>query len=641
MSKTSILKTTLEKTTKILAGSNVPVYMEGFAPRVEFKPDGEIKAVYIPAVPDNVSQKLINAIHGFIDHETAHLHFSSRKDVVNTSKSKLWHFIHNCVDDPRINHLMGQKFVGSKKNIKSAYDFAFNNFEEIKAIDGGEKRINFFTKEVFDKLDLTNEKVRERAELLYAPLFFDKHYSNGQPLCADMYDSLGLDKLYKPLLDRAGPELKELLHDYETTEDVSRLADGFAALFDEETFKEMDEQSQLGKGRSTCDSDDSEEGKGKGKGKSKGDGNGDEKGDPTQDDDRPDEVEIDPNQDIFMESIASPENRLINKITMITKDKYINSKMRSYWTDRYDVTVTPQDMIKPTNENVKKFMSERTRRDERTVKSFEDSTKRTANYVMKDVRRLLEARKRQYYVGGYKSGKIDQKSLHTVKAGNVRIFKKKNEVRGINAAVGLLIDMSGSMSSYTKITVAMESAMAMAMVLEQFKIPFEIYGFTTFNCPTVRSQFNKLNQSVGGGLEEKTIDTCNYEVFYAFKDFDTPFNYHCKASLAKASSGGFSMNENEDSKHVYKALQRLSVRPEENKSLFIFSDGHPAYGCSAHKSQQQLKALDECAKSTYGVNIYSIGIQSEAVSLFYKKYAVVEHLRDLPTALFKFLKEAI
>jgi cobaltochelatase CobT len=252
---------------------------------------------------------------------------------------------------------------------------------------------------------------------------------------------------------------------------------------------------------------------------------------------------------------------------------------------------------------------------------------------------LLEERRRRYYIGGYKSGKLNSKSLFSVKCGNDRIFKKRNEVRDINAAVSLLIDMSGSMSG-EKIHTAMQSAYAFAMTLQQLKVPYEIYGFVTENhnyeMEAEYKKFIKANPTV----EPMVVNSNNPERIYAFKNFDENFDIVCKTAMTGAAGNGCNMIQNEDSKHVMLALKRLSVRPEKVKALFVFSDGMPAYHFyDCKRSYDQLKFLADNAKFRYGVDCYSIGIQSECVSKFYKQYKVIKQITELPSSMFDFLRK--
>ena len=237
---------------------------------------------------------------------------------------------------------------------------------------------------------------------------------------------------------------------------------------------------------------------------------------------------------------------------------------------------------------------------------------------------------------------MNQKSLHSVKTGNDRIFSRKSEVRDVKAAVGLLIDMSGSMRG-EPISIAMKSAYAFALTLESLKIPYEIYGFTTERADTLgkKEAWAKIKETISPTLAAKVINPTYPEVIYPFKKFGDNFDLDSKKAMINIAKGSGNLQENEDSYHVKRALERLAVRPEEQKTLFVFSDGSPAFLGDTKKSQEMLKYLDSVSQSKYGVDIFGIGIKSNSVSDYYKNYKVIKQLGDLPAALFGFLKTRI
>jgi hypothetical protein len=576
------LQEALVRTTKVLAGKNLPVHLEGFQPRVEY--DTVTKKpvrVFLPVVPDNAPPKLIDAIHGFIDHECSHVLFSDSEDITDTTKSKLWHFIHNCIEDPRVNKAMGGHFPGSRKNIKRSYDFIFN---EMNA-DG---KPSPYSKEYVEGLDLSDPEAKAKFQLTYAPLWFAGKM--GDTLSREKFNELHLDMYYDDVLDKADPDMLRRLDGVDSALDVKELSDYWTEYFNEELHDKMNPSK----------------GKGKDGEKSKGD------------------------MDKFIEDLKTTEDQLADKIEHELKDCVIESKEYIYWTDRFDKKLNKHDIVAEVQRNTRSTLD---------IAGFEEKTKQVTNFMAKDLRRLLEDRRRRYYIGGYKSGKLNARSLFSVKCGNDRIFKKRNEVRDINAAVSLLVDMSGSMHN-EKIYTAMQSAYAYAMTLQQLKVPYEIYGFVTENGNSEmrmgHAEFIKKNPSV----EPLIVNAQNPERIYAFKEFDGAFDINTKIAMTGAANNACQMIQNEDSKHVQLALKRLSVRPEKVKALFVFSDGMPAY-CFAHtkRSYDQLKFLADNAKSRYGVDVYSIGIQSECVSKFYKSYKVITEVSQLPGAMFEFLRK--
>lgn len=572
------LETTLIKTTKILAGE-VDVHLEGFAPRVEYNPvTKQAEKIYIPALPADLPKNLIPAIHGYIDHEVSHVMFSDNDDICDTTRSKLWHYVHNCIEDPRVNKAISDHYKGSGKNIKAGYDYLFSAPKD-------PTKDNPYDKDYVDGLDLSDPKKLAEFHLKYSSLWFAKRM--GDQLSADKYDELDLDRFFEPLEKKMDPKKLNYLKDVKTPEDVRDLSNYYEGFFDEEAMKKMEpDKSKGGKGEPV-------------------DGKG-----------------TDP--------LKSLEEQLSERLKWEIEECVIKSKESIYWTNRFDKKYNKHEIVK----NLLRHGN---------VNEFEEEAKTVSNYISKDLRRLLEERRRQYYIGGYKSGKLNTKKLYSVRTGNDRIFKKKNEIRAVHAAVSLLIDLSGSMSG-PKVKVAMLSAYAFALCLEQLKIPYEVYGFCTDNgsheMSTEWAKFKKENRPE---VINKVVNSYSPEYIYAFKEFGENFDLVSKQGMTGCGQSGARMIQNEDSKHVKLALERLSARPEKVKALFVFSDGVPMFhtetGAQTRMSYDNLRYYADNAKDKYGVDIYSIGIVSESVSKFYQKYKIINNLAELPNALFDYLRK--
>lgn len=584
----------LKKTTKILAQKGIEVHTEGFAPRVEYNHvTKQPERIFIPEIPDGASDQLIAAIHGFIDHECGHILESNAEDICDGTKNQLWHYIHNCIEDPRVNAKMSERYPGCEANIRNGYNFLFSRADPTTGW-------NPYDKDCFDKLDWMNADAIKDAQVNYSSLWFAK--KSKCRFSSAKYDELEAERLFDPLEAKMDPRYLDALKRAHTAEEVKEATDYFVEFF----HKEFDEGSSG-------------------------------KGDPSEGEGKP----ADPSSTKHTGRLEDPkmlEEKLADSLRNEIEHLAKGAKRHFYFSDRYDIIHNKHDMVKG-------------RGGMPVVYNFEQETKMVTNYLSKDLRRLLEARQRRWYTGGYKSGKLNQKVLHSVRLGNDRIFSKKNEIKHVKAAVSLLIDMSGSMGGRmssgkddkSKIYIATQSAYAFAMVLEQLKVPYEIWGFSTNGSNSAKlAAFEKFKADADPAVVEKMVSYCTFEDFYAFKTFDQNFDLISKSAMVKTANSEIPMQNNEDSIHVMKALERLGARPEEKKTLFVFSDGQPAFAPGRPKlSQEMLKYLDANAKQQYGVDIFGIGIMSDAVQHYYRNYKVVHKLEDLPSSLFEFLKTRI
>jgi hypothetical protein len=584
MMKGAIKSEIIKKTTKILAGKNIPVHTEGFSPRVEY--DTKTKepiAVYLPEIPDNASDELIGAIAGYLDHEVGHILESSSEDICDTSKSKLWHYLHNCIEDPRVNSRMSDRYPGCESNIRAGYNFMFDRVDEKTGIKS-------YDKENVDKIDLTDPEVVKDAQFRYSSVWFAKKAN-----CrfhGPKYDDLELDRLYDPLEAKMDRRYLDALSRAKTTDEVKEASDYFEGFFEKE-FKDPPPS---------------------GGGGAKGEPKGEKKG--------------------RLEDPKKLEDELGEAIHKEIEHLAKKARKNYFFSDRFDKTFSKHDIVKLCRAYL-------------PIAPFETAVKTVSNYLSKDLRRMLEARNRRWYTGGYRSGRLNQKALFSARVGNDRIFSKKSEVRDVKAAVSLLIDLSGSMGfgGGAKVEMAAQSAYAFALVLEQLKVPYEIWGFTTELQNDAKTKaWDEFALTVDPTVAARAINPFCSDHLYAFKRFEEPFDVVAKTGLIIAANkgAGIRMMNNEDSRHVQAALSRLSSRHEDKKTLFVFSDGMPCFSPGNNKpSMEMLKYLDKNSKELYGVDIFAIGIMSGDVKNYYKNYKVVNDLAELPAALFDFLKTRI
>ena len=112
--KIQLTESTVERTARLLSrqhGINV-VWKTG-----ECKTDG--KTIYLPTLPKDAPDELLRAIHGFLDHETAHILFTDFKVIDKSAPHAVFACI-NAVEDLRIEAKLCSIFPGSKSNLNAA-----------------------------------------------------------------------------------------------------------------------------------------------------------------------------------------------------------------------------------------------------------------------------------------------------------------------------------------------------------------------------------------------------------------------------------------------------------------------------------------------------------------------------------------
>ncbi len=203
-----------------------------------------------------------------------------------------------------------------------------------------------------------------------------------------------------------------------------------------------------------------------------------------------------------------------------------------------------------------------------------------------------------------RTGRLSTAHLHRIAVGNPRMFRSRQESRGISTAVHILIDCSGSMRR----RIGLASQISHTVVSALNSINGVSVGVSAF--PAIRTQ---------GG-----------------KNYDDPtvapiLNYGQKlhTRFGVAASGSTPLGE-----VLWWTFQQMLPLPENRKIILCITDGVPDNPANA---QQAIKD-----GSTYGFEIYGLGIKSEAVfNLFPGKSRVITELTDLAPAMFDLLQESL
>ena len=275
---------------------------------------------------------------------------------------------------------------------------------------------------------------------------------------------------------------------------------------------------------------------------------------------------------------------------------------------RYSVYTTDDDVIKPAK--IKTVGSPI------LASGIEEKTTQMTGVLQKRLERIMAARSLAVWTGGFRTGKLHSAALNRLFTGDERIFRRKQEARSKDVAVSMLIDCSGSMTIGQRLMMACCSAYAMATALNRIGIACEILGFTTVD---VKPQ--NLDYSRVAGL-----------YIPIFKSFHEPWNAQTKNRLASCALGDseyYFMN-NVDGESVQIAAERLLMRREKRKILFVLSDGLPASDGNNNDLRWHLNRVVE--DFSRDIEIVGIGIKREPEEMkrYYPNFATLSKLEDLP-----------
>jgi Mg-chelatase subunit ChlD len=212
-----------------------------------------------------------------------------------------------------------------------------------------------------------------------------------------------------------------------------------------------------------------------------------------------------------------------------------------------------------------------------------------------EVRRLFEMSGIDEYQFNRRHGQLDVGNLHTVAAGNDRVFKRHHEEGGIDSAVVFVMDCSGSMFNENM----RAAAPVMATMLDTLDRAGVATSVVTFG--TRVSMLKPWNMTVAKALP----------------------------LVARMRSGA----DNSDSQALRYAHSLLLNRPEQRKVVFILADGGVEYD-DQKRCMEQAKSGERLGITTIGVGIHA------DLSRMYPNNIIIRDLDDLAGASFKQIKLA-
>jgi len=238
------------------------------------------------------------------------------------------------------------------------------------------------------------------------------------------------------------------------------------------------------------------------------------------------------------------------------------------------------------------------------------------------VRRLIQIRAKVQTQYGVKKGKLDQSRLSRIcfnaPGFNERIFKNKIENKTLDAAITVLVDMSGSMGGH-KAYFALASTLLMNEVCSTLNIPVEILGFT---------------DGYAGACGEIA------PTMFVYKNFSDLRISNDDLTRYFATSSSF-MAGNPDGENILWAHDRLIKRKEKKKILVVMSDGSPAASKSSIGLGEFTKKVISEIEASKKVDIYGLGLCADDVEYYYKSHSVVTKPEQIPTKLIELIERKI
>lgn len=241
----------------------------------------------------------------------------------------------------------------------------------------------------------------------------------------------------------------------------------------------------------------------------------------------------------------------------------------------------------------------------------------------------LRSRNRRAWSRGLEKGKLDTTRLPgLLMTGEKRVMKEKRDSAIVNTSIVVLIDLSGSMSTSSTRT----AAILISEALDGIKgVQLEILGFT---------DNGKSSHSYGYGYNTKPgvgrLYGLNLLIYKGFKQSYKEAKPHlgalkCTGSTPLACAYGY-------------ALERLMVRTEPRRLLWIISDGDPclATGDSRHSDYVLMERLKNKA-DRIDIEVVGMYIGSTQSNLkdYVRRLVNINSSSQLPTALMDMVRGSV
>jgi Mg-chelatase subunit ChlD len=231
------------------------------------------------------------------------------------------------------------------------------------------------------------------------------------------------------------------------------------------------------------------------------------------------------------------------------------------------------------------------------------------------IKRYLLVKVQSKTINNQKSGRIDTSSLwkasvYRGQPAGGRVFQKNAEHMNLDTAVALLVDQSGSMSG-SRIINAAAAAVTLNEVFSKIGVKTRITSFT---------------------------DNHLYTINYLHKDYSESVN---KEKLIKrmAVAATEKMSGNADGENILWEFNKIANRPEQKKLMIVLSDGQPCDSKTGNIYDFTMDVIKGVEKSKVG--IIGIGIETDAVETFYKRFRVLNDSSKIESTLLDILSNEV
>jgi len=243
-----------------------------------------------------------------------------------------------------------------------------------------------------------------------------------------------------------------------------------------------------------------------------------------------------------------------------------------------------------------------------------------ARQFANQIRRYIQAQARTKVQTEKYHGRLDKRSivklaLPPIDGGdwNKRLFYDEVRAKALDTCIHVLTDWSGSMQGQKMIHAADASGRLVHTFDRVLRVPVQLAAFSNGR--------TRCDIGLIKAFDQRSVSPM---------DVATAFSRFYKFSSA-----------NNDADALMWAYRQIMKRKEERKIIIVLSDGCPAGSWSGGSSSDNLKYVAKMIQLDKGVELYGVGIQSNAVQNYYENFKVLESSEDINNTLFSIIKEGV
>lgn len=206
------------------------------------------------------------------------------------------------------------------------------------------------------------------------------------------------------------------------------------------------------------------------------------------------------------------------------------------------------------------------------------------------------------------TGALNIRKLHTLATGNTKVFLRRGELAGVNTAVHILLDASGSMNG-ASMTLASQACFAVASALHGIK---------------------GISIGVTAFPGEKVHDTREHQGHWSTVAPLLRHNEKLHTAFAMSAGGGTPMDA-----ALWWALQQMYPLPELRKIILLITDGSPDNKDLALEAIAMVKS--------FRFEVYGIGIADACIQTLLpgRESRVISNITELASSMFEILQSAL